>query len=425
MNRFFCTILLFLLFFPVYAQQESTDTLLLEQRVEKLENRVGKWDKFNISGYIQAEFQHAQKQATSEWVKVGSTINENPEHSFNRIGIRRGRIKLAYTEKILSGVFQLDLTENGISFKDVYLSVYDPWIQTFALKAGVFDRPFGYEVAYSSSRRESPERSQVFQTLFPQERDLGLMLTLQAPKTSAWSILKLEGGLFAGNGIKKETDSRKDFIGHLSFDKNISPLHIAGGVSYYYGGVYNPTNTVYVLNDKIFVDKEIRRGQYLKREYFGIDARISLASVLGTTTLRGEFLWGSQPGTQTDSKSPNYNSLPTDDISNSLYERNFYGYYLHLVQSVFQTPVSLTVKYDVYDPNCKLSGNEIGKGESNTGKADLAVQTLGVGAIWNINKNLLLMGYYEFVYNEKTAHVSGYETNRKDNVFTCRLQYKY
>ena len=96
-----------------------------------------------------------------------------------------------------------------MSFKDVYMQIKDPKFTASSIKVGVFDRPFGYEITYSSSRRESPERSTVFTTLFPNERDLGIMLTLQAKKGSAWNILKLDAGLFAGNGIKADIKTEK------------------------------------------------------------------------------------------------------------------------------------------------------------------------------------------------------------------------
>lgn len=189
---------------------------------------MAKLKRLKISGYIQGQYQRGQEAAS---LKIGA-VNEDPEKPFDRFGIRRGRIKFAYEADIASAVFQIDLMEKGMGFKDVYLHLKDPWIGMLALTSGVFNRPFGYEIGYSSSTRESPERSTVFQTLFPEERDLGAMFTLQAPETSPWSILKLEAGLFAGNGIKKETDNKRDFIGHLSVFKEYyigkAPIAIAG-----------------------------------------------------------------------------------------------------------------------------------------------------------------------------------------------------
>lgn len=222
----------------VFTQAQNEKDLI--ERIEKLEkkneeqnNALKKLKKLKVFGYIQGQYQWGEEDAL---LKVGSA-NENPEKAFNRLGIRRGRIKFVYEEGIATGVFQLDITEKGVGFKDAYLSIKEPWSKTNTLRIGVFDRPFGNEINYSSSRRESPERSTVFQTLFPEERDLGAMITLQAAKTSPLNIFKLEAGLFAGNGIKQETDNRKDFIGHLSVAKVLKNIQLGGGVSYYNGGV--------------------------------------------------------------------------------------------------------------------------------------------------------------------------------------------
>lgn len=382
-----------------------------------MDEKVKKLQKIKISGYIQGQFQWGEEKAS---LKVGAA-NENPEKSFNRIGIRRGRIKFAYEGDIATGVFQLDLTEKGIGFKDVYFAVKDPWIKTFSLKAGIFDRPFGYEIGYSSSRREYPERSTLFQTLFPDERDLGLMLTIQAPKTSVWNFLKLEAGLFAGNGIKLETDNRKDFITHLSAEKKLGKVvTLGGGVSYYNGGVYQGSDNVYTMDEKSFVlDSIENKGKFAKREYFGIDARISIKSVIGTTQLRGEYIMGQQPAAAKSTKSPNASTLPIHDT----YIRNFSSWYIMFVQDIWKLPLSVVAKYDVYNPNRKISGNDIGLNGSSS--ADLAQSTLGLGLLWNATKDICLQAYYEFNKNEKSQNVSGYEKDRKNDVFTLRLQYKF
>jgi phosphate-selective porin len=404
----------------VFAQEETelSETEQLAQRTQALEEAVSVLKKFKVSGYIQAQYQNGQQDAS---LKVGAA-NENPEESFDRFGIRRGRVKFTFEDKIVSSVFQLDMTEKGVGIKDAYLSIKDIWWGTNSLKAGVFDRPFGYEISYSSSRRESPERSTVFQTLFPEERDLGGMLTLQAAKTSPWNILKLEAGLFAGNGIKQETDNHKDFIGHLSANKNIgSDMKLSGGVSYYNGGVYQGTSKVYTMQGNGFVvdDNEDNIGEFAKREYFGIDAQFALNSALGMTKLTGEYLLGEQPGAEKSTKSPNSSSLPTTDT----YIRNFNGGYVMLVQDLGSLPLSAVVKYDWYDPNTKVSGDEIG--QNGTTKADISQNTIGMGLLWRATNAIRVQAYYEINNNEKSQNLAGYDSDRKDNVFTLRLQYKF
>ncbi|GHT26348.1 hypothetical protein FACS189432_00580 [Bacteroidia bacterium] len=400
-----------------FAQQEEpelTPMEKLEQKTETLENAIIKLQKLKVSGYVQTQYQYGEKDAS---MKVGSA-NENPEKSFSRLGVRRGRIKFVYEEGIVSATFQPDFTEKGIAFKDAFLAVKDPWLGTSVLKAGIFDRPFGDEISFSSSRRESPERSTIFQTLFPEERDLGASLTLQAAKTSPWNILKLEAGLFAGNGIKQETDSHLDFIGHLSVAKAIgSDMKISGGVSYYNGGVYQGTENIYSIAGKAFVlnNNADNKGQFAKREYVGVDAQFSVMSALGMTQLRGEYLFGEQPAAKGNSKSPNASTLPAIDT----YNRNFSGGYVVFVQDIGALPVSAVLKYDWYNPNTKVSGNE------DVTDGDIAVNTFGFGLLWRANANLKLTAYYEINKNETTDKIAKFNEDRKDNLFTLRLQYKF
>ena len=404
-----------------YAEpKEFEPSLALEpkQTTETQDETIKVLQKIKISGYIQPQFQYIGKDATLKDV----TSNENKDKSFNRIGIRRGRIKLIYEEGIASGVFQLDMTEKGVGIKDAYLNLKDPWFGTNALRAGVFDRPFGYEIGYSSSLRESPERSTIFQTLFPDERDLGGMLVLQPTKTSPWGFLKLEAGLFAGNGIRQETDNRKDFIGHLFAKKQISNnTDIGFGVSYYNGGVYQGTQNIYTMQEKAFVlnSNASNKGKFAKREYFGVDGQFNILGPVGLMKLRGEYLWGTQPGSKANSKSPNSSHLPNIDT----YLRNFSGGYVILVQDVNTSPFSIVLKYDWYNPNTEVAKNEIG--QNGTGIGDVSYNTFGMGFLWRITNSVRLQAYYELVNNEKTENLSSHYENLKDDVFTLRLQYKF
>lgn len=401
----------------VVAQNDNED---LQKRTEALEKAVKTLNKFKVSGYVQTQFQSGQKDVES--LKVGSKNQHLGEDALNRIGIRRGRIKFTYEEGIASAVFQLDFTEKGLKFKDAYLNIKDPWFRTSALRAGIFDRPFGYEISYSSSQRESPERSTVFQTLFPDERDLGVMLILQPSKESALHALKFQGGLFAGNGIQPETDNRKDFIGQLRIDNTIGKDTKYGiGVSTYLGGVYQGTKNVYTMKDKGFVldDNEANEGKTAKRQYFGVDGEIAhKSSTIGQTKLTVEYLFGKQPGSDKSSKSPNSSSLPTNDT----YIRNFSGGYVMLVQDLGRSPFSVVAKFDWYDPNTKVSGNEVGV--NGTSSTDLSQNTFGIGALWQANKNLRLQAYYEFNNYEKSEHLQSIHDKKLD-IFTLRLQYKF
>src|SRR5699024_2897309 len=138
------------------------------------------------------------------------------------------------------------------------------------------------------------------------------------------------------------------------------------------------------------------KGDFAKREYVGLDVKLTAALPFGKTSLTSEYLFGTQPGTESGSKSPNSATVSATDT----YIREFRGGYVMLTQNIVDSPIAAVLKYDWYDPNSAVSGNEIGL--NNTGKADLATQTFGAGLLWEIKNNVRLTAYYDFITNEKT-----------------------
>ena len=441
MKRFF-TILCGLLLVLSVSAQDLSEQEEINAKIPALENSVRLLQKFKVSGYIQAQYQFAQTDADGTNFKLAQRRNayETSElKDFGRFGLRRGRFKLTYEDGIASGVVQIDVTEKGISsdrnvvmFKDIYLQVKDPWVGTNNLKAGIFDRTFGHEIAYSSSRRESPERSRIFQSLFPDERDLGVALTLQPASSSPLKIFKLEAGLFAGNGIKPMFTSHMDFIGHLTVNKQIGYSSvISGGVSAYLGGTLQQNAQTYVIKDKEWVldsDTKDNIGKYAKRQYIGFDLQFTTMTSAGLTSLRAEYIFGEHPGEAGGAYGFNFNGLPP---TTPVYMRKIEGGYALLTQDLGQSPLSVIAKYDWYNKNKGISGNDI----SNAN--DLTMSNIGLGMYWRINPALRLTAYYDIVKNETTDKLpdtkndegkitaNGWDKDRKDNVFTLRLQYKF
>lgn len=415
--------------------KQSADTL--NAKIENVKSDLDQLKKLKISGYIQAQWQLADSAGQLSPFSAGNF----PKNSDNRFMIRRGRVKFAYEGKLTQFVLQIDATEKGVSLKDAYVNFKDPWMQMFTVQAGVFNRPFGYEIAYSSSLRESPERSRVMQTLFPGERDLGAMLTIQPRKDSRLNFIRLNAAIIAGNGIAPETDSRKDFIGQLGITKTTrnEKLRYGVGVSYYNGGYFQETKKVYTMNtladgmtDGFTVDStETNRGEYAKREYFGADAQLSYDWFLGMTTLRSEYIFGTQPGTSKLNISPANRIIPDLGI-NDTYVRTFNGGYVYFIQNILHSRHEVVVKYDFLDPNTDVKGTDAKTSvtynestiKTGLGGADVAYATWGFGYNVRIAANVKLMAYYEFVKNESTA-ITGYSNDLKDNVFTLRAQFKF
>lgn len=414
-------VLMFLLSSSVAFSQSGELSAVdsLRTQTELLTTVVDKLSKVKLSGWIQTQWQWTGKDGS---LMVGNPRTDSEVGTpMNRFGIRKGRVKVTYEEPFGMAVFQLDMTDKGVGLKDAYLLVKEPLLNAFALKAGVFDRPFGYEISYSSSRREVPERSRFTMTLFPDDRDLGAMLVAQAPKDHALHFLKLEAGFFGGNGIKQDSDSHKDFIGHLTAAKTTDKLKLGLGLSHYNGTVF-AGDRVYAMKGSSF--REVERGDqtyWARRTYTGVDGQIMWESGLGIGQLRGEFLAGTQPGSLTSTKSPNSSTLP----SGPTWVRDIQAGYLYFIQDILRTKHTFVARYDYYDPNSDVKGSRIGVEGSSTGMADVAYSTVGVGWLYRFNNSVRLMVYYDFVRNETSPNLSGYEKDRDDNLFTLRLQYKF
>jgi hypothetical protein len=379
---------------------------------------VSAQERFVLSGYFQPQFQYGERDAT---LKVG-TANTSPDRSFSRVGIRRGRVKLTFEEAPGSAVLQIDASEKGLVLKDAYLQVADPWTKTNVLRAGVFEPPFGNEIAYSSVRRESPESSALYQMLFPEERDMGVMVQLRPAASSPLHMLKLDAALLAGNGANMETDNRRDVVAHLHAAHDFGQaFSIAGGVSCYFGGVYQGTETVYRMQDGAFVpDSDPRnRGRFARREYRGVDIRLHMHGQAWTRQLRAEYVAGCQPGSATDMRSRVTSTLPAHDT----YVRDFRGGYVIFVQDIARSPFSAVAKYEWLDPNTHIAGDDVGLNHSVA--ADILRRTLGLGMLWQPGRHFRLQACYDVNRQETSSALAGYEADRRDNVFTLRLQYRF
>jgi len=428
-------LLLIITISKITAQKDTTsanETEELKAKLQKLKSEfedlnesyletksaVDLLKKIKISGYVQMQMQSAGSDGAASFSggNFGTGLH-------NRLGIRRGRLKLTYDADFTNYVFQIDATEKSIGLRDAYILLKEPWFNTFGLKAGLFYRPFGFEISYSSSNREAPERSRMFQTLFPGERDLGASLEIFPIEGEVFSFLNFKGGFFAGNGINAETDNKKDFIGRLGFvipfyEKNIS---IDGGVSIYSGGVKLASGkSIYKVDNSIEASVKTT-DSYAERNYLGFDLQFYYElPIIGNFSIRGEYINGEQPGGSSESS-----TSPTSAQTGDLYLRNFYGYYLNYVQNIGKKN-QVVVKYDVYDPNSNVSGDEIGANQAaKLGAGDIKYSTLGIGLVHYLDENIKLMLFYDSVKNETTKNIAGYESDIKDNITTFRIQYKF
>lgn len=407
------------------AQEALAPLDTLARFAQKTAMEVDKIKKLKITGYIQAQYQIADTAGITSFA-----AGNFPATSNNRFSIRRGRLKLVYEPNYLSNLqFQIDLTERGLVVMDAFYRITDPFIKSISLTAGIHDRPYGYEISFSSSNRETPERSRLFQTILPSERDLGAKLTFQAPKGNPWNVLKFDIGLYNGTGlIGSDFDNKKDLISHLAYNKTNQNGAVSYGLgaSFYHGGVRQATRNIFsdLHTDgnglaKFYIDSASSNiNKYALRQYWGFDGQITFKNPLGFTTLRAEYIAGTQPGTSIATRSPSV------DPNTDTYIRNFDGAYLYFIQSI-GAKHKIMVKYDWYDPNTKIAGSSIGKSGSYTTKTDIKYNTLGLGYLFNYDANVKFIAYYDIVKNEISDNVKDYKKDLKDNVWTFRIQYRF
>lgn len=403
--------------------------------------------RVKITGYIQAQFQIADSAGTNTF--EGGNFAPGIDKRFQ---IRRGRIRALYDHPVnargisTSQLFlQFDLSERGLRLMDGYARFTDPFIGWFSITTGLQNRPFGYEIILSSANRETPERGRMSQILFPNERDLGAMLTIQAPKTSRWHWFKFEGGFFNGMSAPNvgldvsDFDKKKDFIGHVVIVRSNASetFKYSGGFSYYNGGYRLDTLQLQMSTDSLGVKgfrqintmadvpASLTRRSFTHREYFGADLQLSYDWKGGITVLRGEYIQGDQPGISSDTRSP----IANTPVLKPVYNRSFNGAYFYLCQSIGHTPFSIVVKYDWYDPNTTVKGDEVGKSVTNglkaTNATDIRYDTWGFGGAWRIDENTRISAYYDQVRNEKSNNLSLYTRDLSDNVFTLRVQSRF
>ncbi len=426
-TRAFLCLLLCTLFINVKktnAQEIETDPVRRYiDSVRFTEQEYIQIQKLRFSGYFQFQYQMAD---TAGMHSYGA--GDFAQDVDNRFTIRRARMKMTYADSLAQYIIQLDATEKGVLVRDAYMRMRIGKVKLFHLTAGIFDRPFGYEISYSSRLRESPERGRMSQILFPNERDLGAMLSVDL-RPKSLQQLKLDMGFFNGTGFTiNDYDSKKDFIGRLSFRNEENKLVRFGmGTSLYYGGLINTSKYVYRTEGSVFkIDSNTSNFQsYEKRIYVGANFQINFATPAGLTIIRAEYIQGQQPGTEFSSDSPTKKPIPA-----ATYLRKFNGAYVYLVQNILRTRHQAVLKYDWYDPNTDVSGAEIGISGSNTSSADVRYDTWGLGYIYRASDNIRIMAYYDIVRNEETE-ISGinsttdYRKDLEDNLFTLRLQYRF
>jgi hypothetical protein len=246
-------------------------------------------ERLKISGYIQPQYVHSE--------------------SSDEFSVRRGRVKFTYQATPTSRfVLQPDISSSGVSLKDGYAELIEPWTSwRNTLTAGQFTWPFGFELLYSSSRREMPERTRVVRALFPGERDRGVMLSGGA----ATGVFNYRLAIVNGEGT---TDT---------FDENDGNA-VVGRLGWSFGPVD--------IGLSGFRDSDKQRE--------GID--LQWTTPLPGLALRGEYIQGEQPASA--------------DVE---------GWYVYVIQKIGSRH-QLAARADEYEATRTIGGSYIFHWDANS-----------------------------------------------------------
>jgi hypothetical protein len=414
-----------------YSQRylaELDSSLFIKDTVRPFLKR---FENLRFTGYIQPQFQVAESKGAKSY-----SGGDFSQFSTSRFMLRRARIKLDYfitdaknkwARALFS--FQVDATERGVNVRDMFVRLYDNKVHLFSMTAGLFARPFGYEVNLSSAFRETPERGRMSQILMPTERDLGAMASFEPQnRNHKLGFLKIDAGFFNGQGLSGTTefDSHKDFISRVSVKPiKIKHWELSSGLSLLAGGWRQATKYVYQVkkdaggNDFFDVDSSLSNiGKISPRHYYGADVQLKLNHGWGATEWRAEYWTGKQTGTLISSSNPG--TLPLVPV----YRRDFNGGFFYFLQNIVNIKHQLLLKYDWYDPNTKASEDNIGSAATNFSATDISYSTVGIGYAYYYSDHIKFVVYYDIVKN-KATQLSGYDADLKDNILTCRMQFRF
>lgn len=399
--------LLFLLPIIASAQDSPSDSLQvkssetadkiagLEERLGITESDISGLKKLKISGYVQARYEYHDDASSAPLQGTVSTSTSNQGKLLNRFFVRRGRLKATYqaTPNAL-GVVYFDGSASGVSLKEAYVAVMEPRSKVTAT-LGQFNWLFGYEISFSSSKREFPERARWSRTLFPGERDRGIKLERPFLLMGKYN-LTLQTGLYNGNGIEdasfgvRDPNKWKDIMARAAFGFG----RLDFGLSGYWGKQFNPSDSAIPIQQPSTTDK-IR---------YGADAQFFYElPTLGGGVLKAEGVLAKEPKNQ---------SKPFRSLDSTRNAAGFHAVWAQNLKEKFQW----ISRVDFYDPDRDIDEDHF--------------ITYGFGLLyfWDGASKLKLV--YElpksFVNSRSgTVTVNGVKEDEKDNILTLEWVYTF
>lgn len=417
----------------------------INERLTIGEGEIAKLSKIKISGYVQGQYQNFESPA------LQST-------SANYFSIRRARLKVVYEAADgIKFVLQPDFVPGAISIREAYAVLNDHWTKSFSLWAGKFNRP-NYEVEYSSSQLDLLERAMVIRTLYPGEYAIGAKLEfnpVNVPIHMQLALFNGADGLTINNSSgsnmntveNRDFDNFKDVMARVTYNLTLGSF---GGLDFgahgYFGSLKSYTTAT--LGSDYTTLENTGFGEPVKRNWFGGEFQL-FADVLGGMSLKGEYISGYNATIGYAPVAATGSTAAVPGVAN--FQNNFTGYFVYFIKNLGKNN-QFAFRYDYYDPNTDLSGDEIGVTKftpadptvfksKTSGKNDLAYNTFGFAFHHYFDEHIRVSLAYEIVRNETVGTPGTVVDNYHDaygepvaadysevinqNVLTLRIQAKF
>lgn len=390
------------------ALLETKDRLEgMSENLATLNSDVGILKYVKISGYLQTRWEYIDTLAN---FASGPDVKQN--NGASNIYIRRGRIKFTVTPNSTSKyVIYFDASKNSVSLKEAYVELSKTHnFHSFALTVGQFNWPFGYEIEYSSSQRDFPERSAAENALFKGERDRGINFTYTAPRYFAANI-----GVFQGFGIENsaftwwDPTKQKDIIARAKAKLGMLDVGVSGywGDNFIAGTAATAATTSWTdtNGDHVVDSSEVKNtaakaavpGFSKDKNRFGVDAQLYLDVLpIGGTAIRGEYYGATD--------------FDKSDLDDSLVSRQ--GWYLWVSQSI-STKLGAALRYDYWDPNSETAIND-------------AIGTWSMALHYFFDPNVRITAAYDMPSKLKgESTFASVDKDPEDNRFTLQFQFVF
>jgi hypothetical protein len=380
---------------------------------------------FKVTGYVQAQYEGHQ-DSEDQLQQGGALLNQN------RFLLRRTRVKVSRDWKYGGAMIEFDANtvrgpSIGLQHAEVSLAYRNqdstPLVQ---FTMGLLDNPFGREVTESPRERPFMERSFASRAFFPAEPDLGLRISGQA----AWfrySVAVVNGQPLGDRTgyILQDPNVHKDVLGRVGVDVHpVDPVRVIAGASVLNGKGFHAgsdaTKGTLAWRDNISEDGVVQLPEIVgvnglaaqssknfERWLLGVDLGFEVASKFGTTHVYGEFSLGSNMDRNVFIADPTTSGFDVREL----------GYYVSAYQE-FNWGGIAGFRFDRYNPNSDFIDSRFGKSVPQTETVTTYSPLIG----FQVPHKARLVAEYDIVRDSMARDELGVPTDKKNNVWTLRLQ---